>query len=1728
MTKRVFLSVAAVSAVSLFAQPLKTATITVAGYSGSTTLQNFPVLVRVSPERIAGFAYSDCAADGADLSFAFENGTILPHEVDTWNTAGESLVWVGVPSLSSNMSFRIRWQDANPPANAPADVWTAYEGVWHMNAANPVDATGHGHNGVGAGVTATAGRIGGALDCNGTSSSIPCGTYTDTLSAMGLSVSAWCTYEANGSRGLFGIDGVFSFRAEGTSKLCVTTPGKADHSLDAGLAVGNAYFLATTFAPSKEDGCVMYRDGARVASKAASAIANPSAKTMYLANNHWNQRWMGTVDEIRFSKGIRSADWIKAEYDTVADAGFLSYGPAEVLTGDYFLVAATGAQRGVVSPAYGIHTAPVGGQTYTFSCTTAEEMLDTAGKTRAVCTGWKLYAGDGTILRSSADEGESATSFTYEYETGHPVRIVWQWETQYLIGATAEEGGAVSPATQWVADGATASVTAIPDSTHGFYRWTNDVPASVFAKSSTISFPVTGPVSLFATFGNLFFVATNGSDGNDGRTPETAFATIQKALSGAGNGSTVRVLEGEFALTSEILLTNEVTVTGAGMGRTILVRDSNVSSMRIAQINHAGAVLEKVTLKDGLLKSGYAAGAWIRSGTMQDCEVVGCGLAHWSSGWNSGSCVRLDSATARLLRCSLHGNSSSSTWGSGMVLRIDGGGVADSCLIYDNKNTNGSALYTVYVGNGTLRNCTVTENSTPATCAVYLANANSHVYDCIVYNNSGTTATTSNTLGNGFDIKGETAAILGQAGNCYTGNPVFLDPANGDFRIHPASPCADAGQYGASAVSATDAGGTTPRIVGNAIDIGAYETNPGATPYVLLIPSSRSAIVGETLTFSIFSVNAPSPSYTVSFGDGATETTSGASVTHAYSASGTYLPSVALAGAETYTFTDGLVVRPKDLYVAAGSTTGAPPYDTPATAAAYLEDALPYAASGSTIWMADGTYKFKASARISINDGIKIRGISNDPTKVVINPFKASTHRLFRLNHPDAGLYGLTLSGGYNDGGQQAYVGGGVYIDTLGGTVSNCVVRNVPGCRWGDCALAIYMAAGVVTHTVVSNIVGSSSGDDGNHQGVAICMGGGTLANSIVTDVRGGGSSNADKGGAIAVGGSAKVVNCVIAGNRMTGCAGIRFNASTPRIINTIVFGNTSTGTTGDHIGVYNGTGTTYASCFVNCASDVELNETCVQADDLGLADFAAADFHLISSSPCRDKGTTTDIDVPAADLDGNPRVDASGIIDIGAYEVHVSGLSSAISATPPAVKGLIPFAKTFTATVEGGEADSYAWYIDGVLAATTATPTWTKTFDVAGSYVVSLKVAADSSEYDADNTLAVEAYPTTVLVCPGGILEPARQETVVVDGEEVVQTIPAVWHVPVYPYATWETAATNLADAIAISWDGTEIIVSNGTYNLRSAISITDGLTIRGLTGNPEDVVLHAQHPSASNRIGPVVSLNHAAAKLAGLVVQNGTAKQSANGGNIFINTLGGTVSNCIVRNNYPRSAGWGAHGGGILMRGGLVTHCVVSNCIASAYGDNDSYGGGSGVLLFGGVLRDSLITGNSYDGIGDDGKGKFGTVLARGGRVVNCTVVGNEARFCAGIRSEGGTFVNCVSSGNRIAVPGPGTNSLIVTTVPSDVAWYGSGSKFSHCLTDVAIEGGENCQVEDASVTFKDAPAGNYKIRVSSLVRDAGAAEADASAKDLAGNPRLFGKAIDIGCHELQFGAATILLLR
>lgn len=72
------------------------AQITVPGYTSETSLEDFPVLVRL-PSAVTSL----CRSDGADLQFQDQGGLVLAHEIDTWNIGGDALVWVRLSSLTS-------------------------------------------------------------------------------------------------------------------------------------------------------------------------------------------------------------------------------------------------------------------------------------------------------------------------------------------------------------------------------------------------------------------------------------------------------------------------------------------------------------------------------------------------------------------------------------------------------------------------------------------------------------------------------------------------------------------------------------------------------------------------------------------------------------------------------------------------------------------------------------------------------------------------------------------------------------------------------------------------------------------------------------------------------------------------------------------------------------------------------------------------------------------------------------------------------------------------------------------------------------------------------------------------------------------------------------------------------------------------------------------------------------------------------------------------------------------------------------------------------------------------------------------------------------------------------------------------------------------------------------------------------------------------------------------
>lgn len=132
--------------------------VTVSGNtSGSTALNDFPVPVRVrEPEKdgysaYSGFEYARAGSDGTMIRFFDSNGDPVEHDVDTWNTHGESLVWVRVPTLTSTTTkLTMCWRRTGSiriPDNDGTKVWSDYLGVWHLSKPENgkfADASGNG------------------------------------------------------------------------------------------------------------------------------------------------------------------------------------------------------------------------------------------------------------------------------------------------------------------------------------------------------------------------------------------------------------------------------------------------------------------------------------------------------------------------------------------------------------------------------------------------------------------------------------------------------------------------------------------------------------------------------------------------------------------------------------------------------------------------------------------------------------------------------------------------------------------------------------------------------------------------------------------------------------------------------------------------------------------------------------------------------------------------------------------------------------------------------------------------------------------------------------------------------------------------------------------------------------------------------------------------------------------------------------------------------------------------------------------------------------------------------------------------------------------------------------------------------------------------------------------------------------------------------------------------
>ena len=416
----------------------------------STALANFPVLVRLAEDAPTGFSYADCPT-AAHLWFTDAGNNVLPFEADTWNTAGESLVWVSVPSLSSSATITMHWDAAGAPAGQPASsqVWALadYVGVWHMNellvdgtGTYTPDASASGWNAYkaneadgypvtisDAGIAASAPPTGRAMvnqlnDNNRTTGGFIVPSPLTSGTTIGpFTISFFEASAANGNDRVVGFGASYpqGCITAGTGNTYVMAPGGFNtFNYSDGLA-NNAWRHIAGIFDANLAGYVggAYRNLNKSVSNYSVTLSNGIGLGTFTGHT---ETFRGNLDEIRIRNVASTGEWVAEEYKTVTTANYVTFGDVE-----------TGVEVLRLGPV------AVSDVTPTNAVVTGE--LRTLGEGATSADVWLVYT-DGTTTRSVAlgpkSAEPSALSVTLENLAEKTTYTCWFTATNNLSAGT--------------------------------------------------------------------------------------------------------------------------------------------------------------------------------------------------------------------------------------------------------------------------------------------------------------------------------------------------------------------------------------------------------------------------------------------------------------------------------------------------------------------------------------------------------------------------------------------------------------------------------------------------------------------------------------------------------------------------------------------------------------------------------------------------------------------------------------------------------------------------------------------------------------------------------------------------------------------------------------------------------------------------------------------------------------------------------------------------------------------------------------------------------------------------------------------------------------------------------------------------------------------------------------------------------------------------------------------
>ncbi len=358
---------------------LKSVEITLGSALSETAITTgIPALVRLSESTISGFDYDDFSlANGGDMMFFDASGQPLPHEVDTWDASGESLVWVKLPSTAANTTITMYYGYGTRSTVSSTGVWNDYVGVWHFaeataaavanshgTYANSTATAGIDGNVAQYAITGETGRLGKCFRVNDSTGSKTgnyqyggvwvndSGTDSPIDGGQNFTISGWFKHanygyywdhffykrqKSNNTGSPINAFAIESNSGSGTNPQIYprgsSGTGAVALNENGGLIDTWAYI---TFV---YDGtaCRVYKDGVLKGSATIAACIDNNSPLVFGNNNDvasglvGDAAWNGWIDEVRYAKGSKSATWIAAEFAAMNTSGtdIFTYGAAE-------------------------------------------------------------------------------------------------------------------------------------------------------------------------------------------------------------------------------------------------------------------------------------------------------------------------------------------------------------------------------------------------------------------------------------------------------------------------------------------------------------------------------------------------------------------------------------------------------------------------------------------------------------------------------------------------------------------------------------------------------------------------------------------------------------------------------------------------------------------------------------------------------------------------------------------------------------------------------------------------------------------------------------------------------------------------------------------------------------------------------------------------------------------------------------------------------------------------------------------------------------------------------------------------------------------------------------------------------------------------------------------------------------------------------------------------------